>query len=1084
MTNTNDSGAGSLRQAILDSNATGGPQTITFNIPGAGPHTIQPASPLPTVTDPAVIDASTQPGFAGTPLVELDGTNAGATANGLNVSAGNTLVSGFAVNRFGPGGASGGAGLVLTTNGGNVVENCFIGLTPAGAAAPNASDGVLINGSNNNVVQTNRIASNGGDGVNVQSGTGNTIRDNRMTGNGGLGIDLGADGVATHDAGDADTGANNLQNFPFLTSATSNGATTNIGVLFISTPNSAYTLHFYSNQTCDPSGNGEGETLIGTRAANTNVNGTDSSPASFPVGVVPGSFITATATDASGNTSEFSPCQVVSGATFSLSGRVVDATNQGIVGINLTLGGTQAAVTTTDPAGNYTFHGLAQAGNFTVTPSETNFAFNPPSRTVNNLQANQTGLDFVGTLVNHTITGTIRDEGGTGLPDVFVTLAGALSAVTRTDAQGNFAFTVPTNGSFTVTPEKEGFTFDPRRRVVNSINADIEFDAVGTPQPSPTPTPDPSDDFSGNEIDPDRWSIGILTNPPPAFDPLVRVFQAGGLLHVEPRADAHGPSYSGLVSARALDFNSSPLVSIEVVQPAEGPGAETIFGLGTDVDNWFRFVVQSEDPPPPQVSDARESADSASLTKSKREAESFAAPAATPTPSPLTLIFQIALGGSKSSSDPLAFDPAQHRFWRFRHDAPARLVIFETSPDAQVWTERFRAAIDRGQNALIAELSAGTFRPNADPGEALFDNFLLTPSPRLQFTTGGAAASEASGGVSVEVRRTGSAESPVSVDYATSDGTATAGSDYTNTSGTLTFGVGETLKTITVPLNNDALIEEDETVNIVLSNPVGGGLGSVTAATLTILDDDGDDNPIDESEFFVRQHYRDFLGRDPDEDGLEFWTHNIESCDEDAACRIIRRVDTSAAFFLSIEFQETGFFVHRLYEAAFDRAPTFAEYLPDLQTAREGVIIGEPGALGRLEANKRAFASQFTNRPDFRALYDHLNEMQYVDALYRNAGVTPTEGERTALIAGLLTNRETRASVLRKISEDEQFTSREFNRAFVRMQYFGYLRRDPDPPGFAFWLKKLEDNHGDFRAAEMVRAFLDSVEYRRRFGQP
>ncbi|HEU4594438.1 MAG TPA: FG-GAP-like repeat-containing protein [Pyrinomonadaceae bacterium] len=1144
----------SLREAINTANSTPGQlETIAFNIPGAGPHTIQPAAPLPVVNDPAVIDATTQPGFSTTPLVELDGTSAGATANGLSITAGGTTVRGLAINRFGAGGSSGGAGILLASGGGNVVENCFLGLTPAGVVAPNNFDGVSINGSNNNRVggvaarrnvisgnerngvlvfngstgnqiegnqigtdasgalprpngshgvefsgassnavgslaggRSNHIAFNGANGVSVQSGTGNTVHANRISSNAGLGINLGADGVTPHDAGDGDTGPNNLQNFPFLTSATSNGVNTNIGVLFISTPNSAFTLNFYSSPTCDPSGNGEGETFIGTRAANTNNNGTDSSPASFPVGVLPGSFITATATDAAGNTSEFSPCQVVAGQTFSLSGTVLSPANVGIVGINLTLGGTQTATTTTDPSGNYTFNGLAQGGNFTVTPSETNFVFNPPGRAVNNLQADQTGLDFTGTIVNHTITGTIHDEGGQGIADVLVTLSGALSAITRTDQQGNFAFpSVPTNGSFTVTPEKEGFTFDPPRQVINAINANVRFEAVGTPQPSPTPTPDPSDDFSGDVIDPDRWSFGILTNPPPAFDPRLGVFQSGGLLHVQPRANVHGPSFNGLVSVRALDFDASPFVSVEVVQPAQGEGAQTVFGLGTNGDNWFRFVVEDASPPTPRASGSKASTGPASSSKTKQAASaSTAAPSAMPTPSPLNILFQIAIGGAKFSSDPTAFDPSQHRFWRFRHDAPASLVIFETSPDALVWREQFRAEIDRGQTALIAELSAGTTRPNQNPGEALFDNFLLTPSPRLRFTTGGAAASEAAGTVSVEVQRTGSAESPVSVNFTTSDGTATAGSDYTATSGTLTFATGETLKTISVPVNNDAAIEPDETIRITLSNPVGGSLGPITTATLTILDDDRTSNPIDRSEFFVSQHYRDFLGRDPDEDGLEFWTNNIESCGAEAACRDIRRVDTSAAFFLSLEFQGTGYFVHRLYEASFDRAPAFAEYLPDLQAVRQGVIIGEPGATQLLAANKRAFATLFANRPDFRARYDHLNEMQYVDALFANAGVTPSEGERTALIAGLLTNRETRAGVLQQVIEDEQFISREFNRAFVRMQYFGYLRRDPDPPGFAFWLKKLEDNGGDFRAAEMVKAFITSFEYRQRFGQP
>jgi hypothetical protein len=105
---------------------------------------------------------------------------------------------------------------------------------------------------------------------------------------------------------------------------------------------------------------------------------------------------------------------------------------------------------------------------------------------------------------------------------VTVALAGAESATTTTDAQGNFAFTnVPAGGSFTLTPDREGFTFNPPRQLINGISADVLFNAVGTAQASPTPTPDPSDDFSGGPApNPDKWNIGILTNPPPAFDPL------------------------------------------------------------------------------------------------------------------------------------------------------------------------------------------------------------------------------------------------------------------------------------------------------------------------------------------------------------------------------------------------------------------------------------------------------------------------------------------------------------------------------------------------------------------------------------
>ncbi|HYY94451.1 MAG TPA: DUF4214 domain-containing protein, partial [Pyrinomonadaceae bacterium] len=100
-----------------------------------------------------------------------------------------------------------------------------------------------------------------------------------------------------------------------------------------------------------------------------------------------------------------------------------------------------------------------------------------------------------------------------------------------------------------------------------------------------------------------------------------------------------------------------------------------------------------------------------------------------------------------------------------------------------------------------------------------------------------------------------------------------------------------------------------------------------------------------------------------------------------------------------------------------------------------------------------------------------------------------TGAERNALVGGLNAASETRASVLRKVAENAAFTSREFNPAFVLMQYFGYLQRNPDDPpdasfaGYDFWLSKLEQFGGDYQKAEMVRAFIESAEYRARFGK-
>jgi hypothetical protein len=137
VTNTNDSGTGSLRQAILDANANAGTDTITFNIPGTDPHTIKPASALPTITDPVVINGYTQPGASpntnpvGSGInavlkIELDGSLAGTLQQGLYIAANDCTVRGLVINRFG------GNGIFLLDNSGNHIEGNFIGTNIAG----------------------------------------------------------------------------------------------------------------------------------------------------------------------------------------------------------------------------------------------------------------------------------------------------------------------------------------------------------------------------------------------------------------------------------------------------------------------------------------------------------------------------------------------------------------------------------------------------------------------------------------------------------------------------------------------------------------------------------------------------------------------------------------------------------------------------------------------------------------------------------------------------------------------------------------------------------------------------------------
>jgi hypothetical protein len=332
----------------------------------------------------------------------------------------------------------------------------------------------------------------------------------------------------------------------------------------------------------------------------------------------------------------------------------------------------------------------------------------------------------------------------------------------------------------------------------------------------------------------------------------------------------------------------------------------------------------------------------------------------------------------------------------------------------------------------------------------------------------------------------------------TSDGTANERSDYTTAVGTLTFAPGETQKTFDVLITDNGIAEPPRAALLILSSATGNAtLGSQSSSQLIIHDNDSStSNNIDSSNEFVDQHYHDFLNRVPDAAGLSFWINNIESCGSDAQCHLVKRIDTSASFFLSIEFQNTGFLVERLYRASLPATsqrprafPRYREFVRDSQDIGQGVIVGNPGYQQLLEGNTVDFINRFVARPEFTANYPaSLTAAQYVDKLNTQVGNVLSASQRDALVNGLNSGQETRATVLRKIAENQTFTSAEFRQAFVLMQYFGYLRRNPDDApdnnfaGFDFWLNKLNQFNGDYRAAELVKAFITSNEYRNRFG--
>ena len=254
---------------------------------------------------------------------------------------------------------------------------------------------------------------------------------------------------------------------------------------------------------------------------------------------------------------------------------------------------------------------------------------------------------------------------------------------------------------------------------------------------------------------------------------------------------------------------------------------------------------------------------------------------------------------------------------------------------------------------------------------------------------------------------------------------------------------------------------------------------------------------INDADFFVSQQYVDFLSRFPDQSGFNFWTGEITGCNGNAACIELKRINVSGAFFLSIEFRTTGYLVYKMHEAGFGNLPgkpvpvRREDFMPDTRTIGNGVVVGAQGWEALLNANTNAFALAFVQRPAFVAAFPAgMTAQQFVAKLDTNAGnvLSTTEKSNLEGILGATPDDATkRSQVLRAIAENSNLDNRDFNKAFVLMQYFGYLRRNPDEgndtnfDGYNFWLGKLNQFNGNFVQAEMVKAFIVSGEYLNRF---
>ena len=1225
--NTNDSGPGSLRQAILDANAATGTDTIAFNIPGSGVKTIKPATPLPQLTDPVIIDGYTQPGASANTLavgdnavllIELQGP-AGATNGlsytGLIIAGGNSVVRGLVINEFG-------GGIYLTQKGGNTVEGNFIGTNPTGdarhansfdgvkvefnslgnliggttpaarniisgngrgifinqsstmtvqgnyigtnaagtAAIPNHDDGLFIstpnnviggtlpgarniisgNGSqgiyiaaNTNTVQgnyvgtdvsgtlplgngsfgvwinfgnnnliggttpearniisasqldgiivtsssfnrvegnfigtdltgaaplgnlrngvrvenapdtrigsttssgaTNTIAYNGGDGISVipsfsdpsRTRTNVSLRRNSIFSNGGLGIDLMEDGVTPNDPGEVNDGPVKLQNYPVITSVTSDSSSTNIRGTLNSLPNTTYTIEFFSSAACDPSGNGEGATYLGSGGVLTDANGNGSFNTTLAGALPSGRVVTATANDPTGtsaSTSEFSQCfgNGTGSAQFAVARYNVSEDFGAVTVTVLRTGGSAGTLTvnyaTSDGTATAGSDYIPASGSFTFADGQTSATFVVPITNDGVTEPNET--------INLTLSGT-SDKELLGNPNTAVIEIFDTSKPLELSIQPAAVVTEGDTGTVNAIFNVSLSAATSRVITVDYNSADLSASSAVDYQPV----------------------SGTLTFNPGITTQTISVPVIGDLLD-----EPNETFLISLVNPTNAIINNNQGHSIGTIQDNDPLP-------GVSVDDVSFYEGSSTQTYPMAVFTLKLSAPSARNVR---------------------VFLNTTNGTATSASDYTALSNST-----FVDIAPGQTsakvevgIVGDTTDEPD---ETFFLNILSATNATVTD--------NQGVGTILNDD-----ANTVQFSQASYSVAEDASFINITVTRSGDKSAPASVKYTTSDLTdadfrcdpntpgqatiyASRKCDYHISVGTLRFAAGEDSKQFTVSIVNDVYVEGPETFSIVFTNYNGVFQGVTHSATVTITDNDtaGQPNPIDDTHFFVRQLYVDLLSREPDPAGWNGWTDRINLCGQQGQppppCD---RVTVAGDGFLrSGEFFDRQFFVLRLYRTAFGRILRYNE-VGDLAFV-SGFLTAE-----QLELNKQDLVDELVTRTEFTQSYNGLSNADYVSNLLRVADVTVPQDVRDGWVAALNTNTKTRARVFREISERPEVSAKYLHEAQVVSAYYGFFTRNPDG-AYLNYLQRLDS--GEINLSDLANAFVNAAEYRQRFGQ-
>ncbi|MGI9106493.1 MAG: Calx-beta domain-containing protein [Pyrinomonadaceae bacterium] len=1140
--NTNDAGPGSLRDAILNSNSNPGVDTIRFQI-GSGAQTIRLLSALPTITDPVVIDGTTQPGFTGTPLVEIDGQSA-QNAAGLEITAGDSRVRGLVLNRFGVAdcGAplnvfASGTAIILNGAGRNIIEGNYIGTNASGTAVLcNSGNGIYVRDSIENLIGGTTPAAR------------NIISGNRLPGVAVGGFASFRNSIVGNYIGTDVTGAFDLGN-------RSNG-------IIIT----------------DGTDNFIGGTAAGARNV---ISGNDSPGVAIafsdPEGViVQGNYI---GTNAAGSAA------IPNQGGGIIVGGFSQRDNSAVTAKDNLIGGTTPA------ARNII------SGNVRV-PGDTNLDSGNGIEIINEGSENNLVL---GNYIGLNAAGN-ADLGNTG-SGIFITRAPNNFIGSPIEGAANY---IAGNGRYGVGVGIRRLNDNnPSLFITGGDSIDILFNVIGT---DPTQTLRLGNDLDGVYVDADSVDIYVQLN--------VIAFNGGSGVRIP---DANGIRDDNDNSGRLVNLDLNFIFANFNRAIDLGFAGLTENDAG-DVDGGANLQQNFPEPLSARVAlpdDANRGDDS--QLHNTTVTTNWRLPAM---PNRTYIIHWYFTGDSQCTSN---------------GQLPSRPLVFNrltTLTDAS-GIASFDITLDLPPGVPSGVISCTATEPgvttnnpqgNTSESSQCMSVSAAAAASQVQFSQPTYTVNEGNGTATITVARSGSTGGAVSVQYATSNGTATAGQDYTAQSGTINFAAGVASQSFTFPITNDTTMESSETVNLTLSNPTGGAtLGSQNTATLTITDNDaptvqfaaaaanvgegegrasltitrsGDpsgalsvayatvDNPaavpcspqltaergvayarcdyataidfvtfapgdsqpktitvplIDDAhvegaetfsivlsnssagatlgaaasvivtitdndtvaaipnpvyasrEFFVRQQYLDFLSREPDEGGLAAWLRVLNRCPNiftghEVASDCDRILVSGIGFFDSPEFRLKGFYVFLFYRASLDRLAEYTEIAPDLRS-----VTGQTPA--DTFAKRAEFADNFVRRTEFMARYDRMSNDAYVEALlgrYQLQQIMtedPANPEGTAevvltrgqLVSQLAAGTLTRARVLRAIVQSREAEAAERNRAFVAMQYYGYLRRTPEESGYNANVNFLNRNPNGFR--EIINGFLNSREYQIRFGR-